>query len=126
MKRVRGIFIFSVIWFFAGLIVATIWAERPTTWAAYYAGVEGGRTIEEAQKAFPIHLAPFRNANIKHHTEQIENEDTALPPAFDPYEWAFRETCYRAITAYTFWLACGFFMNWFLGTIVRGKNTWTG
>ena len=119
MKRIRFTFVFSVIWFVVGLFVGIHWAEKPIFW------VHEDVTIEDAFKAFPIHIAPFRSTNIKHHTEQIETEETVSPPTFDPYEWAFRETCYRGITAYTFWLGCGFFMNWFLGTIIRGKNTWS-
>jgi hypothetical protein len=136
MKRVRPIFIFSVIWFLVGLFICMQWAERPVAWSEDFhlsvTHINGSDdyasipTIKDAQATFPIHLAPFRNSNIKHHTEQIEGEETAQPPAFDPSEWAFRECCYRAIAGYTFWLGCGFFMNWFLGTIIRGKNTWMG
>ncbi len=121
--KTRHLLIGVVLW----LTVAWVgfrWVWRPMQWAHPIASIDGPGTLEDARRAFPIHVASFRtDAPVIARQGLFDDEPDAEFEAVQ--DWAFRETRNRFCIAFLLWMASGFFIHWFLGRIVRGQKDYT-
>ena len=117
MKKRRLIFIVSVAYMLVGLPISGYWGSRPLKWAA---GKD--HTLAEAQHTFWFHLARFQTSATGSHLQQIEDEDADAKPEFSAKDWATRETRSRWGASFLFWVFSGFYLHWFLGRIMRGRE----